>query len=163
MPLLLAVFSPLVVTYLSRLFENRLIISIALACIAGSFLMIGPSKVLGIGPNLTIMCFGLVFMGFFAGTALIPLYPDLLEYCYMEFGDSKQNVDMVSGIYAAGLSFGHLFGPFMGSGFTKLYGFNGCCDRIALIMISVAVIYFFFTYDSTMFKRKPKHSITHIK
>jgi MFS family permease len=89
MPLLLAVFSPLVVTYLSKIFENRLIISIALVCIAFSFMLIGPSKVLGIEPNLTIMCVGLVLMGFFAGTALIPLYPDLLEYSNAEFGDCK--------------------------------------------------------------------------
>jgi predicted lipid-binding transport protein (Tim44 family) len=67
---------------------------------------------------------------------------------------------MISGIYAAGLSFGHLFGPFMGSGFTKLYGFNGCCDRIALIIVSVSAIYFFITYDSTMLKRKMPLTVT---
>ena len=43
LPLILAAVSPFVVNKLSAVFENRLVISIALILVAISFLLIGPS------------------------------------------------------------------------------------------------------------------------
>ena len=80
LPLILAALSPTIVIILSKRFENRLIVSVALILLSASFLMIGPSAIFKFPKDLILMCFGLVLMGFCAGTALIPLFPDFVDY-----------------------------------------------------------------------------------
>lgn len=80
LPLVLAGFSPLVVNRVTNIFENRLVITCALFFAALSFLLIGPSAALGFENELWVMCIGLTCMGFFCGTSLIPLLPDVVSY-----------------------------------------------------------------------------------
>lgn len=157
LPLILAAVSPVVVNFLSARFENRLIISVALVLVSVSFLMIGPSETLGFPEELYLMCIGLVLMGFCCGTALIPLFPDFVEYGVYAFGDTKANIEIISALYGSGFNFGHLFGPIMGSNFTVAYGFRICCDLIALIMVGSGVLYFIGSFDKTMFRLKKPH------
>lgn len=61
------------------------------------------------------MCIGLALLGFTAACAIIPIYPELVEYAKANFGNGPEVTDKITGLYATAFSAGHIAGPYLGA------------------------------------------------
>ena len=142
LPLLLPALASFLVTKMVRKFEKRLITMVFVSTIALAFLLIGPSKTLGFEKSIGLMCIGLAFLGFNAAFALIPIFPDVVDYAKEKWGDNPEILDKITGIYGTAFSMGHIAGPYLGAQLTESIGFESCTDILALACLVLSVIYF---------------------
>lgn len=115
---------------------------IFISTVSIAFAFIGPSKTIGLPQELYLMCIGLALLGFTAGCALIPLYPELIEYSKQTFGDCPENNEKITGLYATAFSVGHIAGPYLGAQLTASFDFNTTCDVLALACFTLSIFYF---------------------
>jgi hypothetical protein len=75
--------------------------------------------------------------------AVLPLYDDSLEV---------QINDISSGLFNMFLGLGQIIGPIFGASVTKKYGFQTCCDSVAIICLCFAVLYYLICDGNGAFK-----------
>jgi hypothetical protein len=107
--------SSILITCLVKRFEKRLVSIIFISTVAIAFIFIGPSDALGMHKSMGMMCIGLALLGFTAASALIPIYPDMIDYAKETWGNDVEIIDNITGLYGTGFSLGHISGPYLGA------------------------------------------------
>ena len=107
---------------------------------------------------LTLFCseawmiiLGLGVLGFSAFIAIIPLFPEITDVVKETYSNMNQlNLyDKVSSLYTNAFAVGNIFGPMMGAQLTEVYGFQRCCDILAIVTIAHFFLYFFVSESYT--------------
>jgi hypothetical protein len=61
------------------------------------------------------MCSGLALSGFTAAGALIPIYPEMIDYAKTNIGDNSETINRLTGLYGTAFTIGHIAGPYIGA------------------------------------------------
>lgn len=82
--------------------------------------------------------------------SVLPLYP----------GQEETINDLSSGLFNMFLGIGQVAGPLYGAMITDKYGYQTCCDSVAFISLTYALLYYWFTDGKSAFQNSRWVNIT---
>lgn len=120
-----------------------------------SNLFVGPSKVFQIPNNIWMLSLGQILRGCIDPFILVPSLPEMIETAlplYPAYCESQIN-DISSGLFNMFLGLGQILGPLFGAQMTENYGFQTCCDYVAIICLVFALLYYVTCDGKEAFKK----------
>ena len=113
---------------------TKLPMVVGLSTLAVSLLMLGPSPLFPIEPNLPLQLIALCLLGAGVSLALIPTFADSIK-ATAHLGVASQSV--IAGLSASVFSLGEVLGPFVGSSLVSLTSFEVASTALAGLVAGV--------------------------
>lgn len=157
-----AIAAPLV-GYLVTRFSKEALTLFAFTMSSIALLAFGPSKLLGLGPNITLTVGGFIFLGSMEAFIFVPLMPILIEALTeaelslaksskdsdeesgktpapVSVPDEEAMSDQASSIFQGAQAVGCIAGPIIGGYLNDLVKFQSTCDFMAVTCALYAVL-----------------------
>jgi MFS family permease len=119
-----------------------------LACLMSFFanLFVGPSELFNFPDSIWTCIIGQALRGMIDPFTLVPALPEMIESVALHYPQSAefQINNLSSGMFNMFLGLGQIFGPMYGATIADAYGFRTCCDSVAVICLTYAVLYYIF-------------------
>lgn len=113
-----------------------------------SIIILGPSKVLGLQPSVTLMLAGMAFDGFFSAFTWIPIHPEMTEGVELDqqskdnnFVSTNMIADKVSALYNMSFALSSILAPIIGGGLYDRVGFQTASDIMAFAALTLSIYY----------------------
>ena len=127
------IFCP-VAGWMSERFATKLPMFIGLSLLSVALLLLGPSPLTLMEPNVAVQLVALCMLGAGVSLAIIPTFPDQLKSS-AHLGTASQAT--VAGLSAASFSLGEVVGPVIGSMLVEVASFEWACTALSFACMAV--------------------------
>ena len=127
------VFCP-IAGWASERFATKLPMFVGLSLLSVALLLLGPSPLTPLEPNVAVQLVALCMLGAGVSLAIIPTFPDQLKSS-AHLGTASQAT--VAGLSAASFSLGEVVGPVLGSLLVELASFEWACTALSFACMAV--------------------------
>ena len=141
--------------YIPDRIEKRFTLIVSCFLMGVCLFFVGPSKLFGLEESLTLMIIGLFLTANFLAPTVIPVLPEILAAVEEKVDKSEMQKagDYSGALLNTALGLGQVLGPLMGASFYAQWGFRTTEDIIALLCITLSILYFTFAGGYTAFKQ----------
>ena len=136
-------------------------------------MLMGPSKIFGLGENIVVVCIGMGTLGFIQSLCFVTALPEAMESIQQKYKiieghnkelDGKLN-DSLSSFYTMSFNFSSLVGPLIGGAMFDLFEYRSTMDFNMMLELFFVVVFIYFNCGRKVFERNNslKEDIKHLK
>ncbi len=146
-------------TKLPKTVEKRVWIIIGVLASFPIQLLNGPSQIFGLPQNSVILiATGQALFGIFEPLITIFVLGEMIDFVEQKYPHLNEKrkahfTDFSSGIITCFMGIGQISGPIYGSEFTKIFGYRLTVDIVAIIALTLGLLYFILADGCAAFKK----------